>query len=151
MTTTTTNSLYMQPSQNGGIHGNSPLSKPTYGDFDDDESDADEFVAAGRRDPEVYERTLQSWRAAIRRPIVRMVEKESHAIAAMQVLRSPLPPKRPWDTRPNILTMFAPPFAMVIGPTEDAVAGRLLRVHFELGNSHVLYDRSADLLLLRPE
>jgi hypothetical protein len=44
-----------------------------------------EFVATGRRDPEVYERTLQSWRAALRRPIVKMVEKESHIIAAMQV------------------------------------------------------------------
>ena len=53
---------------------------------DDAVSDTNEFMAAGRRDPEVYERTLQSWRAAIRRPVVRMVEKESHIIAAMQVL-----------------------------------------------------------------
>ena len=86
MTPATTNSFYMQPSQNGGIHGNSPLSKPTYGDDESDASEINEFVAAGRRNPEVYKRTLQPWRAAIRRLIVRMVEKESHIIAAMQVL-----------------------------------------------------------------
>ena len=89
MTPATTNNFYLQPSQNGGIHGKSPLSKPVHGDLDDDESDAfsdvNESVAAGRRDAEVYERTLQPWRAAIRRPIVRMVEKESHVIAALQV------------------------------------------------------------------
>lgn len=90
MTTATTTNFYLQHSQNGGIHGKSPLSKPAYGDSESDGSDAsshtNEFVAAGRRDLEVYERTLQSWRAAMRRPIVRMVEKESHIIAAMQVL-----------------------------------------------------------------
>ena len=89
MTPATTNNFYMQSSQNGGIHGKSPLSKPVHGDLEDDESDAfsdvNESVAAGRREPEVYERTLQPWRAAIRRPIVRMVEKESHVIAALQV------------------------------------------------------------------
>jgi len=93
MTPATTNNFYLQPSRNGGIHGKSPLSKPAYGDSEGDDSDAssyvNEFVAAGRRDSEVYERTLQSWRAAIRRPIVRMVENESHIIAAMQVCRSP--------------------------------------------------------------
>ena len=94
MTHTTTNNFYLQPSQNGGIHGKSPLSKPVHGDFEDDDqsdafSDVNESVAAGRRDPEVYERTLQPWRAAIRRPIVRMVEKESHVIAALQVPWSP--------------------------------------------------------------
>ena len=87
MTTATTTNFYMQHSQNGTIHGKSPLSKPAYGDSESDDSDdVNEFVAAGRRDPEVYERTLQSWRAAIRRPIVSLVEKESHIIAAMQVL-----------------------------------------------------------------
>ena len=95
MTPATTNNFYLQPSQNGGIHGQSPLSKPAYaGGSGDDESGAlsemNEFVAAGRRDAEVYERTLQPWKAAIRRPIVRMVEKESYIIAAMQVLRSPV-------------------------------------------------------------
>jgi len=88
MTSTTRNDFYLQPSQNGGIHGKSPLSKPVYGDFDDESdtlSDVNESVAAGRRDPEVYERTLQPWRAAIRRPIVKMVEKESNVIAALQV------------------------------------------------------------------
>ena len=86
MTSAARNSFYLQSSHNGGIQGTSPLSKPAYGDSEDDEPDVNEFVAAGRRDPEVYERTLQSWRVAIRRPIVRMVEKESHVIAAMQVL-----------------------------------------------------------------
>jgi len=94
MTPATTNNFYLQPPQNGGIHGKSPLSKPAYGDTGDDESNAsselNEFVAAGRRDPEVYRRTLQPWRAVIRRLIVRMVEKESHIISAMQVLQSPL-------------------------------------------------------------
>jgi len=93
MTPTTANNFYLQPSRYGGIHGKSPLSKPAHGDSEGDDSDAstyvNEFVAAGRRDPEVYERTLQSWRAAMRRPIVRMVEKESYIIAAMQVCRSP--------------------------------------------------------------
>lgn len=51
-------------------------------------SELNEFVAAGRRDPDVYRRTLQPWRAAIRRFIVKTVEKESYFIAAMQVLRS---------------------------------------------------------------
>lgn len=87
MTPTTTNNFYLQ---NGGVHGKSPPSKPARGDSGDDESgassEANGFVAAGRRDPEVYERTLQSWRAAMRRPLVRMVEKESHVIAAIQVL-----------------------------------------------------------------
>jgi hypothetical protein len=91
MTPATTNNFYLQPSQNSGIHGKSPLSKPAYGDSRDGESDAssepNEFVAAGRRDAEVYKRTLQPWRDAIRRFIVRTVEKESHIIAAMQVLR----------------------------------------------------------------
>jgi len=89
MTPATTNTFFLQPSQNGDIHGKSPLSKPAYRDTESDGSDtfsgANEFVAAGRRDPEVYERTLRPWRAAIRRPIVNMVEKESHVIAAMQV------------------------------------------------------------------
>lgn len=93
MTSATTRNFYLQPSYNGDIREKSPLGKPAYGDSEDDESDAlsdvNEFMAAGRRDPEVYERTLGSWRAAIRRPIVRMVEKESHIIATMQVLRSP--------------------------------------------------------------
>ena len=92
MTSTTTNNFYLQPSQNGGVRAESPLSKPAYGHTEESESDAssdvNEFVAAGRRDPDVYEKTLESWRAFIRRPIVRMVEKESHIIAAMQVLRS---------------------------------------------------------------
>lgn len=55
-------------------------------DDSDTSSDANEFVAAGRMDLEVYERLLQPWRATLRRPIVKMVEKESHIIAAMQVL-----------------------------------------------------------------
>jgi len=87
MTTATTNGFYLQPSQSGGIHGKSPLSKPTHEGLEDDD-DVNEFVAAGRRNPELYERTLQPWRAALRQPIVRMVEKESHIIAAMQVPRS---------------------------------------------------------------
>lgn len=38
----------------------------------------------------MYERLLRPWRAALRRPIVKMVEKESHIIAAMQErLRTP--------------------------------------------------------------
>lgn len=90
MTSATTNNFYLQSSQNGNIHEKPPLSKPAYGDFGDDESNTllgeNVFVAAGRKDPEVYERTLQSWRAAIRRPLVRTVEKESHIIAAIQVL-----------------------------------------------------------------
>lgn len=88
MTTATTTNFYLQHSQNKGIHGKSPLDNPGYGHLEGDDavSDTNEFMAAGRRDPEVYERTLQSWRAAIRRPVVRMVEKESHIIAAMQVL-----------------------------------------------------------------
>ena len=90
MTSATTNNFYLQPSQNGGVHGKPPLSKPAYGGSGDDESDTlsgdNVFVAAGRKDPEVYERTLQSWRATIRRPLVRTVEKESHIIAAIQVL-----------------------------------------------------------------
>lgn len=91
MTSATTNNFYLLPSQSGGVHGKSPLSKSAYGDSDDESdasSDVNEFVASGRRDPEVYKRTLQSWRAAIRRPVVRMVEKESHIIAAIQVPRS---------------------------------------------------------------
>lgn len=84
MTTATTNNFYLLHSQNGDVHENPPLSKLAYGDSDAD--DMNQFMAAGRRDPEVYEKTLQSWRAAIRRPIVRMVERESHIIAAMQVL-----------------------------------------------------------------
>lgn len=49
-----------------------------------------EFVATGRRDLEVYERILQPWRASLRRPIVKMVEMESHIIAHMQNrLRTP--------------------------------------------------------------
>ncbi|KAF9653737.1 acid phosphatase/Vanadium-dependent haloperoxidase [Thelephora ganbajun] len=94
MTSATTNNPYIQPSQNGGIHGKSSHSKLAYGNFEDDNSDASsdvsEFVAVGRRDQEVYERTLQSWRAALRRPIVKMVERESYIIAAMQDrLRTP--------------------------------------------------------------
>ena len=108
MTTATANNFYLQPSQNGGVHGKSPLSKPTYGGFEDEESDAlsdvNESVAAGRRDPEVYERTLQSWRAALRRPIVRMVEKESHIIAAMQVRQ--FPSQQSQGARPKMLTMY---------------------------------------------
>ena len=92
MNPTTTNNFYMQHSQNGSIHEKPPLSNAVYEGFESDDSearsDANKSIAAGRRDPEVYERTLQSWRAAIRRPIVKMVEKESHIIAAMQVLRS---------------------------------------------------------------
>jgi hypothetical protein len=87
MAAAVTTNFYLQNSQQGGINGKSPLSKPTSESDDSDAlSDTNESFAAGRRDPEVYERTLQSWRAAIRRPIVRMVEKESHIIAAMQVL-----------------------------------------------------------------
>lgn len=93
--TAMTTNFYLQHSQNRGIHTKSPLSKPAYGDSECDDSDSlsdmDELVAAGRRDPEVYERILQSWRVAMRRPIVRIVEKESHIIAAMQVLRPPCP------------------------------------------------------------
>lgn len=89
MNPTTTNNPYPQHSQNWAIHGKSSLSKPAYGDSESDydaASDANEFVAAGRRNPEVYERSLQPWRAALRRLIVKMVEEESHIIAAMQVL-----------------------------------------------------------------
>ena len=86
----TTSNPYTQHSRNGGVYGKPPLNRPAYQDSEGDDSDAssdtNEFVATGRRDPEVYERTLQSWRAALRRPIIRMVEKESHIIAAMQVL-----------------------------------------------------------------
>jgi hypothetical protein len=101
MTSAARNSFYLQPSHNGGVQGTSPLSKPAYVDTEDDEPDVNEFMAAGRRDPEVYERTLQSWRVAIRRPIVRMVEKESHVIAAMQVLRSP----HSYSAQPSMLTI----------------------------------------------
>lgn len=147
MTPTTTNKFYLQ---NGGIHGKSPLSRPAYGDSGDDESDTSSevngFVAAGRRDPEVYERTLQSWRAAMRRPIVRMVEKESHVIAAIQVL--------------SISGLAIAPSIMLcandilpfhgIGSNEDPMARRLLCVHLEFGHPYILYDGVADLLLLRP-
>jgi len=108
MTPATTDNFYLQPLQNGGIHGKSPLSKQAYaGCSGDDESGAlselNEVVAAGRRDTEVYERTLQPWKATIRRHIVRMVEKESHIIAAMQVLRSPV--QQPYQAHPSMLMM----------------------------------------------
>ncbi|KAI0777323.1 PAP2-domain-containing protein [Trametes elegans] len=40
--------------------------------------------SAGRQDDEVYERTLNWWRAGIRRAIVRCVERETRVLAAMQ-------------------------------------------------------------------
>lgn len=101
MTTATTNNFYLQHPQNGGIHGKPPLAKPAHGDCESDDSEAlfdvNESIAAGRREPEVYESTLQSWRAAIRRPIVRMVEKESHIIAAMQVCYDPQQTSAHWS------------------------------------------------------
>jgi len=45
--------------------------------------------------------------------------------------------------------MFAP-LCGGIGPTEEAMAGRLLCVHLESGDSYVLYDRFAHLFLFRP-
>ncbi|KAI0634711.1 PAP2-domain-containing protein [Trametes polyzona] len=47
--------------------------------------------SAGRQDEEVYERTLNWWRAGIRRAIVRCVERETKWLAAMQNrVRTPL-------------------------------------------------------------
>ena len=37
-----------------------------------------------------------------------------------------------------------------IGPTEDAMAGLLLCVHIQFGNSYVLHDRRPHVLLFRP-
>lgn len=150
MTPATTNSFYLQHSQNGGIYGKS-LNRPAYADSGDDQSgvlaELNESVDAGRREPEVYERTLQSWRAAIRRPIVRMVEKESHTIAVMQVLQPPCSAINPSAAR---YANDACLLYHVIGPTEDAVVGHLLCIHLELGNPHVFHDRCTDFLLLRP-
>ena len=47
---------------------------------------------------EVYTRTLDPWRAAIRRAIVRNVEWESGVIASMQVRALPCPYSAPSST-----------------------------------------------------
>ena len=68
----------------------------------------------------------------------------------MPLSRCPDPPLLPISERAAQDADDVPSLCDGIGPTEVAMAGRLFRVHFEFGDPYVLYDRVADLLLLRP-